>query len=363
MAATQALTTRSKNQHLARPSNPIAALTVKFPSDQYNVLAPVIHVDSLPEGTRLEVTEVQINPDPEPDKKKNPGREVFPISGGELLIGRTGLDRIAQAAGISWDEERRVDRAAHPHYVEMFVKGRMTDFSGNVRTITGSKAIDLREDAGDGIPGKDYEEIVSKAEAANRDPERQLREARKAILEVAATKARNRAIAMGLAIKRAYTAKELEKPFIVPKLALDPRHAAAKELILANAAGATAALFASRAQPVVDATFEEPEQAGVTPPPQAAGEEGEAPSSSVASPSNTSDEDKPGSRAALDLMIQTWGKAKERGMDAQTFKGICQVQTGKAKKEEMTLHDVEEVASSCEAYFANQAAAADELPV
>ena len=74
----------------------------QFPEQNYNVLAPRTHMDGLPAGTRLAITEVRVNPD------KNAG-EVFPIAGGQLLVGKPKLDAISAAAGISWLEENRTD--------------------------------------------------------------------------------------------------------------------------------------------------------------------------------------------------------------------------------------------------------------
>jgi hypothetical protein len=254
-----------KTEALAKQENPVQPLVVRFPEEKYNLLAPTVHMaGGLPAGTRLVVTEVQIDPDP----KLRPGREVFPLPGGALLIGKTGLDRIANAAGVSWIEEVRKDDRQHPYYVEAFVKGRITDFDGTTREITGSKTIDLREQVGtSGIPGKDYGEIVTKAKAKNNDPSRQLMEARKFIAEIAFSKAQNRAIASALGIKRGYTKADLQKPFVIPKLALDTTDPAARDLAQANAAGATVAMYGAKAaarSDVVDADFEEVGPAPVT---------------------------------------------------------------------------------------------------
>jgi hypothetical protein len=160
MASSKALT-HPQQQAVGMPNNPVTALFRSFDQQRYNVLAPVTHMPSLPVGTRVVATEVKINPDPA-------SKEVFPIAGGALMPSKVSLDRIASAAGISWLEERRVDNGKHPHYVEMMVRGRITDFDGTVREVTGSKAIDLRADAGSGIPGKDYQEITDKARKGNR---------------------------------------------------------------------------------------------------------------------------------------------------------------------------------------------------
>jgi hypothetical protein len=241
------------------PQNPITALFSKFDETRYNVLAPVTHMLALPVGTRIVVTEVRINPDPA-------SKEVFPIAGGQLMPSKVSLDKIAAAAGISWIEERRQDNGKHPHYCEMFVRGRITDFDGTVRECTGVKAVDLREDAGSEQMGKDYSEIVTKAAKGNRDPSGQLMEARKFIQEIAASKARNRAIASALGIKRSYTREELLRPIIVPKLTVDPTSQMAQTAIMANMMGGIDALFGAKREKIVDAKFEESPAAAAAPP-------------------------------------------------------------------------------------------------
>jgi len=241
---TTAMTTKGQNA-LVSPMTPIFQ---RFRPEDYNVLAPITHMASLPAGTRLAITEVRVGRNSD---------DVFKISGGKKLLGKTILDKIAQAAGISWTSERRVDDRGHPHYVETEVVGKITDFDGSVREITGAHSIDLRMDAGHGIRGGDFDDIVSKAESAKppRDPSRQLGEARKFIFKVCISKAKNRAISSTIGLKRSHTDQELDRPFVIVKLAPDTSDPEARKLVHANMAGAAIAMFGPG--PVVDAEFEE----------------------------------------------------------------------------------------------------------
>jgi hypothetical protein len=340
MSASQAIQKREPQQVT---QNPINLLFEQFGEDQYNVLAPVTHMAGQPPGTRLSVSEVRVNPDPK-------AREVFSIAGGQMLIGKPKLDQIAAAAGISWFEERQVDGGSHPHLVQMMVRGRITDFDGVTREITGTKMIDLRESV-DGVPGKDYEEIVDKARAGNRDPSRQIREARKFIAEIAASKAKNRAIASALGIKRSYTKEELRRPFVVPKLVLDPSSAHARDLILANVGGATAALYGAKAQAnVVDADFEESAPTAL-PGPKGGMEGGvPAPPSELRHDSNG---EVLGDEEVIRIVKESWVKAKAAGMSGADFKGLCQAQTSKGRKEDMTASEARKVLKAVEAFVAN----------
>ena len=303
----------------------------QFPEQNYNVLAPRTHMDGLPAGTRLAITEVIVNPD------QNAG-EVFFVARDKLLIGKPKIDAIAAAAGISWLEEKRTDPNTHPHYVEMFIRGKVTDFDGTVREITGTKAIDLRQDAGGGIPGKDFSDITSK----NRSPEKQLNEARKFIHEIAASKARNRAISSALGIQRSYSKEQLARPFVIPKLVLDTSHPAAQDVVLANLSGATAALYGARHNQVVDAEFEETAPAAQLPPPP----------EPEHNPQTGEVSEQPGGEAALTVIRDAWGKAKSAGMNVETFVGLCRNNTGKDRKEDMTTADANMVLAAVEAFIA-----------
>ena len=328
---------RAGEQSLAQ-TNPMQALTVRFPEDKYNVLAPTVHMDGgLPAGTRLVVTEVKVNPD-----------DCFGLPGGALLVGKVSLDRISNASGISWVEETRKDDRSHPYYVEMFVRGKITDFDGTVRYVTGSKSTDLREDAGGGIPGKDFAAMKTGA---------QIREARKFILEITATKAKNRAISSGVGMERGFSKERLAKPFVIPKLALDTRDPQAREIAMASAAGATDMLFAAKAAQtkVVDAEFEDTTAAEVPTPASAGGggDDEDPPedkkTGEVRSAAETS------LRASLNEYMRAGGKKGN-------FKALFEKATGKTSSAGMTDDDAANVVSAVKAYIANKGKAEEADP-
>lgn len=344
-----------------RSANPIDALQHRFSADRYIVLAPKTHMAHLPAGTTIAVTEVQVDTNP---KKK----EVFPISGGDLMLSKVSLDRVAAAAGITWLDEQRRDDRRHPHYCEMFVRGRMTDFDGTVREITGHKIVDLREDAGDGVQGKDYAEIVSKAAQAKppRDPSGQLMEARKFIAEIAASKAKNRAIASGLGIKRSYSRDDLKRPFIIPKLIPDSSDQATKQLMLAQMLGATSALYGNSR--IVDAQLEEVHQNSAPPVEEPEAEDGErsdAPASSSAEPPPLPDfdEEPPHVEDTGEVLLteeereeritRAWRKAASQGMVAGAWKKLIKSASGKARMADLTADDVVAIEQSVDAFVAN----------
>jgi len=320
--------TKHTPQQLAAASQSLTALAALYGEGEYNLLAPTTHM-AIPKGMQLSITEVRVSP---VVPKYGSGEDVVAIAGGKLLVLRHKLDQIAAAAGISWFVEERKDGGRHPHYCEAFVRGRIVDYDGTVREITGSKTIDVRESVG-GVPGKDYSEIVDKQKSKGGDPTKQLRELRKFIAEIAFSKAKNRAIAQALGIKRSYTKEQLAKPFVIPKLALDPTDADARELVMANAVNATEALFGAKAKNkplVVEAQFEEPD-----PEPEPAPEE--------PPPHNEST----GELETVDSLIRSaWAEAKAADRNAQWFRALANATVGKTDRAEMTLDEAQQIAAA-----------------
>lgn len=303
---------------IAIQNTPFTHLEKRFSENNYTLLLPKIHMGELPAGTMLAVREVSI------DSNAKTGRDVYAVDGGRLALTKTALSRVAAAAGITWVSSERTDNRGHPHYCEFTVRGKVTDFDGTVREAIGNKTIDLREDAGGGIPGKDF--------AAMSGP-KQLAGARKFIAEMCASKAMNRAVADILAIPRSYTRQELSKPFVVPKLVPDTNNALARQAVIANMMGASAAMFgATPTAQIVEATFDD-----VTDEPQHDPDTGEL----------------TGTRDTLDSIKESWVKAKEAGMGSDEFQSLCRNATNKSSKSEMTPGDAEAVMDSVDYYIDN----------
>ena len=319
------------------------ALLKRFPPEKFNCLVPKTHIDRLPVGTCVSVTEILVDTSKE-------AKQVFPIAGGDMLLAKVVLDKFAAAAGISWTREERLDDGRHPHVCHMSVRGIATDFDGTRREIGDAKLIDLRADA-TGVGGKDFDEIVTKAKNAKdqrgnpkpRDPANQLMEARKYIAEVSTSKARNRAIATGLAIKRSYTKDQLKKPFIVPKLILDSEHAAAQQVILANMAGSTDALYAAQVKHqgpevrVIEAEIEPTDDSARDDEPTMNDKTGEVKEAST-----------------IERLLAAYHKATAAGMSDDAFKVMAKTQTGKDNREDMDHRDIDSVARAVDAYIANK---------
>lgn len=171
-------------------------------SPKVHLLSPTINPEYVPEFHEVAVRLVVVDP-------RDEGGEVYKLPGAqadERALSKVALDRIAAAAGISWDPIRsgRIDDASDPHYCHFQAVGYVRDLDGSRRTLIGSKEIDLRE----GNP-------ALKAWTPQR-----LNEARLHLLSMAESKAKNRVV-RSLGLKQKYRVAELaEKPFAVLSLVL-----------------------------------------------------------------------------------------------------------------------------------------------
>ena len=166
-----------------------------------NLVTPATACGSLPEGCEIATSLVFVDPVLKGNETGN--GEVYKTDGGKLALTKTSLDRIAQAAGVTWIPELsgRTDDRKDPRYVEWRAVGKWRLFDGFEHVETRSRAADLR-DGSDEIKGM---------------TEKQLTQQRKFILTMAESKAMNRVV-RALGIKTSYTAEELAKPFAVCRL-------------------------------------------------------------------------------------------------------------------------------------------------
>ena len=223
-----------------------------------------------------------------------------------------------------------------------------------VREAIGTKTIDLRDDGGDGTPGKDKVGMS----------EKQLGGARKFISEMCAAKAMNRAIADVLAIRRSYTPQDLVKPFIVPKLVPDTSNELAQRAVLANMFGATQAMFAPPAT-VVDAHFEDVATATPAASDEAAGEVRggslPSPAADTSIPHDPRTGEVRGSESIDARMSAAWGLFERAGGARDDFRGLVQAATGKSRKSDLTLDDAELVERAVDAAVANMDNSGDDV--
>ena len=364
----QSLPVQAPKQTALAPVSPqISALYQQFPEDKFNLLLPKTHIMQLPEGTQPSVREVVVDVRSETGRNGPiyPAKEVYAVDGGGLGLSKVTLDKISAAAGIVWERVERTDNRQHPHYCEFTAVARVADLDGTVRQSIGNKTLDLRDKAEDGSPGKDRATMGDK----------QLAQARKFITEICASKAMNRAISSVLAIKRAYTAEELRKPFIVVKLTPDTNHAKAQEMVLAGLTGNAALLYGRQEAParVIDVSFDDVEpptdqapQSSLSAPVGEVGGEQSPPTSEPAGGYDLQTGEvrtaPTGTRDVIDLIKSAWAEAKEVGMTPDGFRQLCRINTGVDSKDKMTLAHAQAVAQAVLAYKESSADGAD-MPV
>lgn len=171
--------------------------------EQAHLVSPATTVGELPAGTVLALSQVVIGEE-----------ETYSLPGGKRGLAKVALDRIAAAAGISWDptSSGRQDNGSDPHYCHYRAVGSYRSFDGSRLSLFGEVEMDLRE----GSPQLD--EMRAKASNSDRgSADKQILEVRKFILRHAESKAKNRAI-RALGLRTSYTQSDLAKPFCVAKV-------------------------------------------------------------------------------------------------------------------------------------------------
>jgi hypothetical protein len=213
----------------------------------FHLVAPTTECSLVPEGCSVSFAAVLIDV----------ATETYNENGRRALH-RVALDKIAAAAGISWDSRLsgRIDDRSDPLYCLFRSVGHIRQFDGTTIDIIGTKEMSLR----DGDPMAE--------DCIDRGKPDELKMMRKHIVAHAETKSRLRAIA-SMGIRRSYTAEELKKPFVCAKLSFtgetkDPELRRAFALRRADALlGASQGLFGAPPS-LPDA---EPIARGVAPPP------------------------------------------------------------------------------------------------
>lgn len=211
---------------------------------------------------------VVVHIDPDPNKK-----EVYPQKGGGLSLSAIGWKKIGDALDVQLVESQcgRRDDGSDPERVEYRMVGRIKALDGTWHTIMGDKEIRMQnviEELTDSKREKAQKYLDDPKDGpafkrAYPDPEVWIREQvrqealqiRKHLLARAQTGAFARMIKMK-GIRETYTAQELQRPFVFPKLVaeFDQNNPEDRAFLRAQAAGAIDQLYA----PVQRATQPQP---------------------------------------------------------------------------------------------------------
>ena len=225
-----------------------------------HVLAPMT-LQAVPALHRPVVVAVYIDPD-------SRQKEVYPQRGGGLSISSLGWKKLADGMGVQWlaCECGRLDDGKDPEYVHYRMVGLIKALDGTWSRIIGDKEIRLSvlgeemadnyaqkalEYASDPKDGPAFRQLCPTADHVRRWVAEKTRvdllQIRKHLLSRAQSGAMSRAIKMK-GIRETYTAEELRKPFVFPKLvfAADPNNPQDRAFLLGQASGASQQIFGAR---------------------------------------------------------------------------------------------------------------------
>jgi len=220
----------------------VSAIQKQFPLDKYNLLLPSQSTEVISPYQKVTLEALQVKTDAR-------SGEVFKLAtvqeDGKRVdafgLTRVTIDKISHTVGISWINMKTL--VDDPMRVVLQCIGVLKKGDGSYLTIEGTKEVDveaiveetrvkLEELAEDGrlkayLPGKSGEQkLVSGSPECTRYINRKVTarriEVRKHKYALAETGAKNRAVRRALALKPNYTEKELEKPFIIPRVDFNP---------------------------------------------------------------------------------------------------------------------------------------------
>jgi len=213
---------------------------VKRWEGHFHVLTPFTSMSGIAASYGLVVSQIRINP----DKTQGEVYDGLPfLKSDEVALAKIGLRKLAECAGIS-TETFRTDPRTIPHYWEVKAVATYTGIDGSKIRREATKEWDLR----DGSP-----------QLRGWKPD-QIQEARKHGLRNCEARAINAVIReSGCGIRQKYSRAELQKPFVVVRVAFQPDLAdpEIKKLVTQSALSATSALYpaarpAIEAAPIVD---------------------------------------------------------------------------------------------------------------
>lgn len=187
---------------------------LQYAAKNYHLVSPATACGAVPEGCSIAMSTVLVDVE----------NETYDV-GGKRGLAKSALDKIAAAAGISWDARisGRLDDGSDPHYVMWRAVGQMRHLDGTLVQIVGTKEMDLRQGSAQvEALWERYESKLAKWKESRRGyepkpPTGQIREMRLHIVAHAESKARLRAI-RSLGVRAAYADAELKKPFVIAKI-------------------------------------------------------------------------------------------------------------------------------------------------
>jgi hypothetical protein len=226
--------------------------------NQYNVLVPTVTIQEISPFHKPVLEIVRINPDPKA------GGEVYEVvfGSGSFSLRAVALNKIAFAAGIIWNAKNsgRTDDGSNPDIVSYRAEAAVRKEDGTYMVRNAEYMLDLKvveQEIRDSYEQKS-QALMKEKKAKNekwteedrknyveKSVKRDMLQKRKFRLQLTSTGAMDRVIRLILGLKSTYKREELEKPFVVPKIAFSPDVSDPKvrDLLLRQGLDATNVLF------------------------------------------------------------------------------------------------------------------------
>ena len=200
----------------------------------YNVLVPTLTIQEISPFHKPVLEIVSINPDPK-------AGEVYQIIPGsdDFCLRATALLKIGYAAGLIWNAKGsgRTDDSSDPSIVTYRAEAAVRKEDGTYMPMNAEYMVDLKvieEETRESYEKKSQAIMADKKKKNEKWTEeerkayvenslhRDMLQKRKFRLQLAQTGAMDRVIRKILALKGTYKKAELDKPFVVPKIAFHP---------------------------------------------------------------------------------------------------------------------------------------------
>ncbi len=192
-----------------------------WPTDQFNRLVPTQTIGIANEFIRPVVAVVQLDLETDTYTSRD-------LKEGHRAPNAKGLAKLADAAGVSFIDEVRLDDGSDPMRAHVRVVARMVDPTGMPRSATGARDYVL-------------------ASQAMTDAQRQ--RAKGFVYEHASTRARHRALRLLLSLAQSYPVKDLAKPFAVVRFLPNTQHPEVREIYKGALAASVTAMFGPQQAP------------------------------------------------------------------------------------------------------------------
>ena len=200
----------------------------KAEDEGYNMLLPTQILSEVPAMHKITIEYEKIDPKPEKG-------DVYPKGSGDadkgkFILSKQALMRLCACAGIEWNWAwcKRTDDSSDRDYIAYRMVGAVRKLDGTWYPLQGQYDIDfgVEEDELKDLftqKSRNWNKSQEQKDAYVRDMARkELLRKRKHKLALCETGAMLRAIRGLLVIRNSYTVEELEKPFVIARLAFQP---------------------------------------------------------------------------------------------------------------------------------------------